>query len=177
MAVQRWVKVRGPRPRHPGRLIRAQYSPQGLPAPGASERTESGLGWWEGGRAGLVRKAMLPGQGAQSPLLGVFAPWPPADFGYSCSISLSSCLISSSLPGSRRQFSIESHCRQRGSDENISPLLLQLDGAAEDSDVVIGGIQGYAAEHDAASGLEEAQTVEAEPEKSWGPPAALGALG
>ena len=33
---------------------------------------------------------MLLDQGAQSSLSGVLAPWPPADFVYSCSISLSS---------------------------------------------------------------------------------------
>ncbi|MFM9102411.1 MAG: hypothetical protein ACKOPS_14225, partial [Cyanobium sp.] len=62
-------------------------------APAALGRTGIGLGWWERGRAGFVRKAVLPDQGAQSPLLGIFAPWPPADFVYSCSVSLLICSI------------------------------------------------------------------------------------
>ena len=41
-------------------------------------------------------------------------------------------------------------------------MLGEWEGAAGEEDVVIGGEQGYKAEHDPASGLEEAQTVEAE---------------
>ena len=40
---------------------------------------------------------MLLDQGAQSSFTGVLAPWPPADFVYSCSISLSICFVVSSI--------------------------------------------------------------------------------
>jgi hypothetical protein len=57
--------------------------------------------------------------------------------------------------------SIDNNCRQRGSDENDSPLLLELEGAAEDGDMVIGGKEGDQAEGDAAEHLEHAEAIEA----------------
>jgi hypothetical protein len=42
-------------------------------------------------------------------------------------------------------------------------LLLEVEGAAGEGDVVIGGEQGDQSEHEAAQGLEEAQAVEAWP--------------
>jgi hypothetical protein len=59
--------------------------------------------------------------------------------------------------------SIDNNCRQRGSDENDSPLLLESDGAAEEGDVVIGGEEGNQAEGKAAEHLEHAEVVEAQP--------------
>jgi len=53
------------RPAHPDHLLTTE--------PAAPGRTGTGLGWWEWGRVGLVRKAVLPDQGAQSLLPGVFA--------------------------------------------------------------------------------------------------------
>jgi hypothetical protein len=57
----------------------------------------------------------------------------------------------------------DNNCRQRGSDENDSPLLLERDGAAEDADMVIGGEQGNQAEGDAAEHMEHAEAIEAQP--------------
>jgi hypothetical protein len=54
------------------------------------------------------------------------------------------------------------NCRQRGSDERDSPLLLELEGAAGDGDVVIGGKQGDQAEGDAAEHLEHTQAIKAQ---------------
>jgi hypothetical protein len=59
--------------------------------------------------------------------------------------------------------SIDNNCRQRGSDENDSPLLLERDTAAEGGDVVIGGKEGNQAEGDAAEHLKHADVVEAQP--------------
>ena len=59
--------------------------------------------------------------------------------------------------------SIDNNCRQRGSDETDSPLLLEPEDAAEDGDVVIGGEQGNQAEGDAAEQLEHTEAVEAQP--------------
>jgi hypothetical protein len=59
--------------------------------------------------------------------------------------------------------SIDKNCRQRGSDERDSPLLLERDAAAEDGDVVIGGEESDQAEHETAQGLDEAQAIEAWP--------------
>jgi hypothetical protein len=59
--------------------------------------------------------------------------------------------------------SIDNNCRQRGSDERDSPLLLERDGAAEEGDVVIGGEEGNQAEGKAAEHLEPAEVVEAQP--------------
>ncbi|MFN7898173.1 MAG: hypothetical protein ACK5N0_00715 [Synechococcaceae cyanobacterium] len=59
--------------------------------------------------------------------------------------------------------SIDNNCRQRGSDENDSPLLLECDGAAEEGDMVIGGEEGDQADGEAAEHLEHAEVVEAQP--------------
>jgi hypothetical protein len=63
--------------------------------------------------------------------------------------------------------SIDNNCRQRGSDENDSPLLLELEGAPECGDVVIGGEEGNQADGDAAEHLGHTQAIEAEPAAGW----------
>jgi hypothetical protein len=63
--------------------------------------------------------------------------WPPADFVYSCSISLSSCFIRISLAGSRRQLSIRNNERKGDSDEPDAPLLLEREVAVGEGDVAI----------------------------------------
>jgi hypothetical protein len=59
--------------------------------------------------------------------------------------------------------SIDNNCRQRGSDEKDSPLLLELEGAAEEGDMVIGGEQGDQADGDAAEYLEHTEAIKAQP--------------
>jgi hypothetical protein len=59
--------------------------------------------------------------------------------------------------------SIDNNCRQRGSDERDSPLLLELEGPAECGDVVIGGKEGDQAEGKAAEHLQDAEAIEAQP--------------
>jgi hypothetical protein len=59
--------------------------------------------------------------------------------------------------------SIDNNCRQRGSDEKDSPLLLELEGATECGDVVIGGEQGDQAEGKASEHLEHSQAIKAQP--------------
>ncbi|MEB3260509.1 MAG: hypothetical protein VKP63_07785 [Cyanobacteriota bacterium] len=54
--------------------------------------------------------------------------------------------------------SVDKNCRHRGRDERDSPLLLELQGAASEGDVVIGGEQGDQAEH-----LEQTQAIKAQP--------------
>ena len=85
-----------------------------------------------------------------------------------CSVSLSICSISLlkasmrvSKSGSRRQLSIDNHCRHRGSDENDAPLLLERDAAAGEGDVVIGGEQGNQPDDQASDDLEPARPIEA----------------
>ena len=63
--------------------------------------------------------------------------------------------------------SIDNHCRQRGNDERDAPLLLELEGAAGEGDVVIGGEQGDQAEGDAAEHLEHTQAIQAQPAAGW----------
>ncbi len=60
-------------------------------------------------------------------------------------------------------FGYDNNCRQRGSDENDSPLLLELEGAAKEGDMVIGGEQGNQADGDASEHLEHAEAIEAQP--------------
>jgi hypothetical protein len=55
------------------------------------------------------------------------------------------------------------NCRQRGKDERDAPLLLELEGVADEGDVVIGGEQGDQAEHEAAEHLEHTQAIQAQP--------------
>jgi hypothetical protein len=59
--------------------------------------------------------------------------------------------------------SIDNHCRHRGNDENDPPLLLELEAAAGDADVVIGGEQGDQADGKPAEGLSGAEAVESSP--------------
>jgi hypothetical protein len=59
--------------------------------------------------------------------------------------------------------SIDNNCRQRGSDETDSPLLLELEGAAEGGDVVIGGEESDQADGDAAEHLEHTEAIKAQP--------------
>ncbi|MFZ9754055.1 MAG: hypothetical protein ACO3B3_10955, partial [Cyanobium sp.] len=59
--------------------------------------------------------------------------------------------------------SIDNNCRQRGSDENDSPLLLELEGPTECGDVVIGRKESDQAEGEAAEHLEHTQAIEAQP--------------
>ena len=59
--------------------------------------------------------------------------------------------------------SIDKHCRHRGSDAGDAPLLLELEGAAGDGDVVIGGKESKQAEDQAANGLRETEAVETGP--------------
>jgi hypothetical protein len=63
--------------------------------------------------------------------------------------------------------SIDKNCRQRGSDENDAPLLLELQGAAEEADVVIGGEQRDQSESEPAEALNDAETIEAGPGECW----------
>jgi hypothetical protein len=59
--------------------------------------------------------------------------------------------------------SIDNNCRQRGSDEKDSPLLLELEAPAGCGDVVIGGKEGNQAEGKASEHLEHAEAIEAQP--------------
>jgi hypothetical protein len=94
-----------------------------------------------------------------------------------CSLSFLSCCarildsaILLSTSGSRRQLSncfaeacgYDSHNRQRGSDEPGALLLLKLDSGLAEVDVVIRGIQGNQANHQAAQELSPGRTVESE---------------
>ena len=46
-------------------------------------------------------------------------------------------------------------------------MLLEVDGVAEEGDVVIGGEQGNQAEGDAAEHLEHTQAIKAQPAAGW----------
>jgi hypothetical protein len=46
-------------------------------------------------------------------------------------------------------------------------LLLELEGAAGEAEVVIGGEQGDQAEHEAAQGLNDAKAIKAQPAAGW----------
>jgi hypothetical protein len=59
--------------------------------------------------------------------------------------------------------SIDNSCRQRGSDEKDSPLLLERDAAAEGGDVLIGGEESDQADGDAAEHLEHTEAIKAQP--------------
>jgi len=59
--------------------------------------------------------------------------------------------------------SIDKNNRHRGSDEGDAPLLLEVEGAAVEGDVVIGGEESDQAKCDAAKGLGEPEAVEAKP--------------
>jgi hypothetical protein len=47
----------------------------------------------------------------------------------------------------------DNHCRHRGSDEGDAPLLLELEGAPGEGDVVKGGKKRDQAESEATDGL------------------------
>ena len=89
-------------------------------------------------------QGIVPGVELREP--GVLAPWPPADFVYSCLIL----------------HAPSKNCRHRGSDARDAPLLLEADALAGEGDVVIGGEQGDQTEDKAADSLVEAEAVEAE---------------
>jgi len=65
----------------------------------------------------------------------------------------------SSTSGSRRQLSIDKNNRHRGSDEGDAPLLLEVEGAPGEGDVVIGREEGNQAEREATNGLDQSQPV------------------
>jgi hypothetical protein len=73
-----------------------------------------------------------------------------------------------SKSGSRRQFSIDKNCRQRGKDANDPPLLLEGEAAAEELDVVIRREQRDQGESQSTKGLEDAEAIESWPgQRSW----------
>jgi hypothetical protein len=85
---------------------------------------------------------------------------------FSCSISLSSCLvlcseraICISTTGSRRQLSIRNNERKRDSDEPDAPLLLERELALGEGDVVIGRKQRDQANNTANDGFQQGFAV------------------
>jgi hypothetical protein len=60
-------------------------------------------------------------------------------------------------------FGYDKNDRHRGSDEDDTPLLGELEGAADEGDVVIGGKQRDQANGKTAEGLGDAETVERRP--------------
>jgi hypothetical protein len=72
----------------------------------------------------------------------------------------SAILLSTS--GSRRQLSIDNHNRKRGNDAPDAPLLVEGEPMGAEGDVVIRGIQGNQANHQAAQELNPGRTVESE---------------
>jgi hypothetical protein len=87
-----------------------------------------------------------------------------------CSISIAifadSCLNSlvlRSISRTGRQFSIDKNDRHGGSDEGDAPLLLDVEGAAGEGDVVIGRKESDQANGQAAEGLGEAKTIQSKP--------------
>jgi len=87
-----------------------------------------------------------------------------------CSIRFERCLlcsISSSIPRTGRQLSVDKHRRHRGNDEGDAPLLLEADGAAGEGDVVIRGKEGNQAENQAAAGLDGTEVIEPGPGALW----------
>jgi hypothetical protein len=65
----------------------------------------------------------------------------------------------------RRQLSIDKNKRHRGSDAPDAPLLLELDGAGGEGDVVIGRQQSNQRNHEAAQGLDPTRAVETQ--EAW----------
>ena len=59
--------------------------------------------------------------------------------------------------------SVDNNDRHQGSDEGDAPLLLELEGAAVEGDVVIGGEESDQAKGNTAEGLGEPEAVEAKP--------------
>jgi hypothetical protein len=71
--------------------------------------------------------------------------------------------VLASISRTGRQFSIDKNNRHRGSDEGNSPLLGELEGAAGEGDVVIGGEQCDQAKGETTEGLGEAEAIEGKP--------------
>ena len=63
--------------------------------------------------------------------------------------------------GERHDLPTSSHSNWIFNGGHVTPLLLVVDGAAGEADVVIGREQSNQAEHEAAQGLNEAKAVEA----------------
>ena len=82
---------------------------------------------------------------------------------FSLAFSRLNCSISFSISRTGRQFSIDNNNRHRGSDEGDSPLLGELEGAAGEGEVVIGGEQRDQAKDEASEGLGDAEAIEGEP--------------
>jgi hypothetical protein len=87
-----------------------------------------------------------------------------------CSLSLLICsdsrlkaFVLASMSRTGRQFSIDKNNRHRGSDEGNSPLLGELEGAAGEGDVVIGGKKRDQAKGETTEGLGEAEAIEGKP--------------
>jgi hypothetical protein len=59
--------------------------------------------------------------------------------------------------------SIDKNERHRGKDERDSPLPLELEGVAEEGELVIGGKERDQAEDEATAGLGEPRAVESKP--------------
>ena len=78
-------------------------------------------------------------------------------------ISLSICLVRSSISRTGRQLSIDNNCRHRGGDAGDSPLLGEGDGVPEEGEVVIGGKESDQTEHAATQRLGEAKAIQAGP--------------
>jgi hypothetical protein len=80
-----------------------------------------------------------------------------------CFVRCLLCSISSSIPRTGRQLSIDKSCRHRGSDEGDAPWLGDGEAEVAEADVVIGGEQGDQAENHAAAGLQATELIEAGP--------------
>ena len=65
-----------------------------------------------------------------------------------------------STSGSRRQLSIDKNERQRGSDPDDAPLLLDGEGGCGEGDVVIGAEEGDQADQQATDHLNQAWAVQ-----------------
>lgn len=177
---RRAVAMGGAEARRP--ISPAAAAPSGAPPPHSAA---TGFGRCRQGGIGTAQQGIEPGVELLQPLL--LAPWPPADCVYSCSVSLSIRSLSLltrkisfsihslsflkacsriSKSGSRRQLSVDKNCRHRGSDENDTPLLMELAAGAGEGDVVIGGEQGDQAEDETSDGLGSAEAVETETVKA-----------
>jgi hypothetical protein len=71
--------------------------------------------------------------------------------------------VLASMSHTGRQFSIDKNDRHRGNDEGDAPVLGELEGAAGDGDVVIGGKQRDQANGETAEGLGGAEAIEGKP--------------
>jgi hypothetical protein len=71
--------------------------------------------------------------------------------------------VLASISRTGRQFSIDKNDRHRGNDESDAPLLGELEGAAGERDVVIGGKERDQADGETAEGLGDAEAIEGKP--------------